>query len=129
MIRPRIQYTLEHCTITCNRKHNPDQRPEQYIVPMVVIRHLQIARDQDSAEDGAVQDDDLPEARLVSGPYLHVCIEPEEEEAESSKSGFGVTGGKGYEGVLDGSGVAGADVPTSNQIPPHSSYECSTYQS
>lgn len=86
------------------------------IIPVVELVDGQGAADEHSAEDGGVDSDQLPHAGVVVGKDLELGIEVEVQVHEPTKGGGGVTRGEGFQAVVDGVWVAGADVAREHDL-------------
>lgn len=91
--------------------HGADDGAGDDVVPVVELVNGEGASDQNGAENGGVDEDELPHGRVVVGEDLELGVEVEVQEDEAGERGRRVATGKGLQAVVDLVWVAGADFP------------------
>ena len=87
--------------VAAESHHGADDCASEDIVPVVILINCEGTADQAGAENGSVEDNELPHGRVVVGKDLELGVEVEVEEDKASKGSRGVARGHGLEAVVD----------------------------
>lgn len=96
--------------------HGANNGAGNNIIPIVELVNGQRTADEHSAENGGVNDNQLPHAGVIVGKDLQLGVQVEVQVNEPAKGSRGVTRGEGLETVVDGVWVAGADVTREHDL-------------
>lgn len=81
------------------------------VVPVVEFVDSERTADEDRAEDGGVDGDELPHCRVVVCKHLELRVEVQREVDEASESRGGVAAGERLQAVVNLVWVSGANIP------------------
>jgi hypothetical protein len=87
-----------------------DDGAGHHVVPVVELVNSECTTDEHRAEDGGVDDDELPHGRVVVGEDLELGVEIQVEEDETGKGSCRMAAGERLQAVVNLVWVSGADV-------------------
>lgn len=99
------------CHAVCRKGHDStDNGASHHVVPVVEFVNSERTADEHRAEDGRVDDDELPHGWMVVGEDLELGVEVQGQEDEARKGGRRMAAGERLQAVVNLVWVSRADV-------------------
>ncbi len=109
MVESKVPNTCINHSISADCHHSSNDCTRKTVVPVVKFINRQCTCDESGTEKWRVDGDELPESWVVIGEELQLGIQVKIKKDEASEGGSRVSGGEGFERVIDRVLVTGAD--------------------